>query len=44
MVDVVRSKEYMEIGIVGFQRQLHQQKRQVNGDGRHEKQAHRDLP
>jgi hypothetical protein len=40
----VRGKKDMEIGIVRFQRQLHQQQRKMHGDCRQQNQAHGNGP
>jgi hypothetical protein len=40
MVNIVGSKENMEVRVVRLQRQLHEQERQVDHDGRHQNEAH----
>ena len=44
MVEIMRGKKDVEVGVVGLQGQLHQKERQMDNDGRHEDEAHGYRP
>jgi len=44
VVDVVRSKKDMEVGVVGLQRQLHQEQGKMNRQRSHEGDGERNRP
>ena len=44
VVDIMRGKEDMEVGVVGLQRQLHQEQRQMNSQRSHEGHGERYRP
>ena len=44
VVDIMRSKKDVKVGVVGLQRQLHQEQRQMNRQRSHEGHGERDWP